>query len=147
MTQVPNIDLAQQLVDEVAKLIPEYLNDPIDRDMSGNGNAAVTVIAPDGRFVGRIFGTDAGKGQETGAERPGAAHIERAGGAAEVANVEVAQRFQPRSPDREVLKAHGRDPSTRGGGGQGGRRFLRRGMHRARFTFDAAGGRGSTRGP
>ncbi len=63
MTQVASPDLAQQLVDEVAKLIPEYLHDPVDREMSGNGNVAVTVIAPDGRFVGRIFGDDAAKGR------------------------------------------------------------------------------------
>lgn len=63
MTQIPCSDLAQQLVDEVARLVPEYLADPIDRDMSGNGNVAVTVIAPDGRFVGRIFGTDMAKGR------------------------------------------------------------------------------------
>jgi glc operon protein GlcG len=55
--------LAEQLVDEVAKLIPEYLQDPIDREMSGNGNVAVSVIAPDGRFVGRIFGSDRAKGR------------------------------------------------------------------------------------
>ncbi len=63
MSPIASPDLAQQLVDEVAKLVPEYLNDPIDREMSGNGNAAVSVIAPDGRFVGRIFGTDPGKGR------------------------------------------------------------------------------------
>ena len=58
-----SIILAEQLVDEVAKLVPEYLQDPIDRDMSGNGNVAVSVIAPDGRFVGRIFGDDMAKGR------------------------------------------------------------------------------------
>ena len=63
MTNPNGIDLAQQLVDEVARLLPEYLRDPVDREMSGNGNAAVCVIAPDGRFVGRIFGTDTGKGR------------------------------------------------------------------------------------
>ncbi len=63
MTQTPCSDLAQQLVDEVVKLVPEYLGDPIDRDMSGNGNVAVAVIAPDGRFVGRILGSDMAKGR------------------------------------------------------------------------------------
>ena len=63
MTQPPDSALAQQLVDEVGKLIPEYLQDPVDREMSGNGNVAVTVIAPDGGFVGRIFGTDLAKGR------------------------------------------------------------------------------------
>ena len=55
--------LAQRLVDEVARLVPEYLEDPVDREMSGNGNAAVCIIAPGGEFVGRIFGRDPGKGR------------------------------------------------------------------------------------
>ncbi|MFT3829459.1 MAG: hypothetical protein QM691_07090 [Opitutaceae bacterium] len=55
--------LAQQLVDAVAKLVPEYLREPIDREMSANGNVAFCVILPDGGFVGRIFGDDAGKGR------------------------------------------------------------------------------------
>ncbi len=63
MTNLSGIDLAQQLVDEVARLVPEFLQDPVDREWSGNGNAAVCVIAPDGQFVGRIFGEDAGKGR------------------------------------------------------------------------------------
>ena len=63
MSASSSIILAEQLVDEVAKLVPEYLQDPIDRDMSGNGNVAVSVIAPDGRFVGRIFGDDMAKGR------------------------------------------------------------------------------------
>ncbi len=63
MTPRSDLDLAQQLVAEVARLLPSYLVDPVDREMSGNGNAAVCVIAPDGRFMGRIFGTDAGKGR------------------------------------------------------------------------------------
>jgi len=63
MCNIPNPDSAALLVDEVAKLMPEFLQDPIDRDMSGNGNAAFCVIAPDGRISGRIFGTDAAKGR------------------------------------------------------------------------------------
>ncbi|HLP09617.1 MAG TPA: hypothetical protein VK178_15750 [Opitutaceae bacterium] len=55
--------LAQQLVDEIAKLISEYLRDPIDREMSAGGNAACCVIAPDGGFVGRLFGDNASKGR------------------------------------------------------------------------------------
>ena len=63
MSDTPSTFLAEQLVDEVAKLVPEYLQDPIDRDMSGNGNVAISVIAPDGRFGGRIFGNDMAKGR------------------------------------------------------------------------------------
>lgn len=63
MTNSSGIALAQQLVDEVARLVPEFLLDPVDREWSANGNAAVCVIAPDGQFVGRIFGDDPGKGR------------------------------------------------------------------------------------
>ena len=52
--------VAQQLVDEIGKLMPKYLEDPIDRDMS-RGNAAVCVIDPTGRVHGQIFGTDKAK--------------------------------------------------------------------------------------
>lgn len=63
MSHLPSATLTEQLVAEVAKLMPEYLQDPIDANMSGNGNAAFCVIAPDGNFIGRIFGDDAGKGR------------------------------------------------------------------------------------
>lgn len=53
---------AQLLVDEVERLLPEFLRDPIDRDMS-RGNAAVCAIDPSGRFHGRIFGDDKAKGR------------------------------------------------------------------------------------
>ena len=55
-------EIAQQLVEEVSRLLPEYLQDPIDREMSG-GNAAVCVIDEEGRVAGRIFGSDQGKGR------------------------------------------------------------------------------------
>lgn len=52
----------KQLVDEIEKLIPLFLEDPIDREQS-KGNAAVLVIEPSGRTHGRIFGTDRDKGR------------------------------------------------------------------------------------
>ena len=63
MCTIPSPTLIEQLVTEVANLIPIFLQDPIDAAMSGNGNAAFCVIAPDGAFTGRIFGTNAGKGR------------------------------------------------------------------------------------
>lgn len=54
--------LAQQLIDEVARLLPSYLEDPIDREMS-RGNAAFVAIDPTGRYHGRIFGEDKAKGR------------------------------------------------------------------------------------
>jgi glc operon protein GlcG len=53
---------AAAIVEAVARLMPEFLQDPVDREMS-KGNAAVCVIEPDGRFVGRIFGEDRAKGR------------------------------------------------------------------------------------
>jgi len=55
--------IADQLVEEVAKLIPEFLQDPIDREMSKGGNAAFAVIDTTGAVRGRIFGNDRAKGR------------------------------------------------------------------------------------
>lgn len=52
--------VAEMLVDEVARLVPAFLEDPVDRKMS-NGNAAVCVIDEKGRIGGRIFGSDKGR--------------------------------------------------------------------------------------
>jgi hypothetical protein len=54
--------LAEQLVDEIAKLVPVFLQDPIDGEKS-KGNAAVLVIDAEGRTFGRIFGTDKDRGR------------------------------------------------------------------------------------
>lgn len=53
---------AQLIVEEVARLLPAFLEDPVDREMS-HGNAAVCVIDPTGRVFGRIFGPDVAKGR------------------------------------------------------------------------------------
>ena len=53
-------NISEQLVEEVAKLFPEFLKDPIDFAMS-QGNAAFCVIDEAGRIHGRIFGTDKAK--------------------------------------------------------------------------------------
>ncbi len=54
---------AAQLVDEIEKLMPEFLSDPIEGERS-RGNAAVLVIEPSGDTHGRIFGTDPDKGRQ-----------------------------------------------------------------------------------
>ena len=54
--------LAQQLVDEVTKMLPEFLQDPVDFEIS-KGNVAVCIIAPDGSTCGRIFGGDKSRGR------------------------------------------------------------------------------------
>ena len=51
-----------RLVEEVAKLVPVFLEDPIDGERSG-GNAAVCVIEAAGGVQGKIFGTDKGRGR------------------------------------------------------------------------------------
>ncbi len=54
--------IAERLVEEVARLFPEFLRDPVDHEMS-KGNAAVCVIDATGQFHGRIFGDDRGRGR------------------------------------------------------------------------------------
>ena len=51
-----------RLIDEVARLFPLFLEDPIDREHS-QGTAAVAVIEPDGRIHGQIFGQDKVRGR------------------------------------------------------------------------------------
>lgn len=53
---------ADLLVAEVIRLFPEFMQDPVDSAQC-RGNAAVVVIAPDGRVVGHIFGTERERGQ------------------------------------------------------------------------------------
>jgi hypothetical protein len=63
MTMPDSPAIAAQLVEEVAKLIPEFLRDPADREMSKGGNAAFAVIDTAGGVHGRIFGNDKAKGR------------------------------------------------------------------------------------
>jgi len=60
MSPISQKSIAEQLVDEVARLVPSFLEDPIDREMS-KGNAAIAVIDPAGQIHGRIFGSDKAK--------------------------------------------------------------------------------------
>ncbi len=50
------------LIDEISRLFPSFLEDPIDREHS-QGTAAVAVIEPCGRIHGQIFGNDKGRGR------------------------------------------------------------------------------------
>ena len=50
------------LVDEIERLLPAFLADPIDGPQS-KGNAAFLVIDPSGRTFGRIFGPDPDRGR------------------------------------------------------------------------------------
>ena len=54
--------MAAALAEEVERLLPEFLQDPIDREKYANG-VAVVVIDQCGRIHGRIFGEDKGRGR------------------------------------------------------------------------------------
>jgi uncharacterized protein GlcG (DUF336 family) len=47
--------ISVQFIDEVARLFPSYVTNPLDTQWN-HGNAAVVVIEPDGTFHGKIFG-------------------------------------------------------------------------------------------
>ena len=51
-----------QLIDEVARLFPVFLEDPVEREFS-QGVGAVAVIEPNGRIHGQIFGNDKVRGR------------------------------------------------------------------------------------
>lgn len=54
--------MAANLIGEVGRLLPAFLEDPIDRKMYANG-AAVCVIDGGGRLHGQIFGDDKVRGR------------------------------------------------------------------------------------
>ncbi len=62
MNSDPAPSPAALLVEEIARLLPSFLKDPVDWEMS-KGNAAVCVIDPAGKIYGRIFGEDKAKGR------------------------------------------------------------------------------------
>lgn len=47
----------EKLINTVEKLIPEFMENPADRNVS-NGNAAVCIIDDKGNIYGKLFGTD-----------------------------------------------------------------------------------------
>ena len=47
----------EKIIETVESLIPEFLNNPADRNVS-NGNAAICIIDNKGKIYGRLFGTD-----------------------------------------------------------------------------------------
>jgi len=60
MTAPDATAIADQLLEEIALLVPQYLADPVDLQMS-QGNAAAAVLTPAGVLRGRIFGDDKGR--------------------------------------------------------------------------------------
>ncbi len=52
-----------QLIEEVIRLYPSYVTDPLDTQWN-HGNAAAVAIEPDGSFHGHIFGDDREIGQK-----------------------------------------------------------------------------------
>jgi glc operon protein GlcG len=55
--------LSTRLIDEVIRLYPSYITDPLDVQWH-HGNAAAVAIEADGRFHGQIFGKDKDLGQK-----------------------------------------------------------------------------------
>ncbi len=49
--------IANQIINAIAKLLPEYLADPADRN-TANGNLGVCIIDAAGRIQGAMFGPD-----------------------------------------------------------------------------------------
>jgi glc operon protein GlcG len=52
----------QRLIEEVIRLYPEYILDPLDVQWN-HGNAAVVALEPDGAFCGHVFGDSKETGQ------------------------------------------------------------------------------------
>jgi uncharacterized protein GlcG (DUF336 family) len=57
MTPAQISEAAERLITEVARLIPECMENPADRDNS-NGNVTLFIVAETGQFFGRMFGGD-----------------------------------------------------------------------------------------
>lgn len=53
-----------QLISAVKKLVPEYLENPIDRKISG-GCSSVCIITEEGQIFGKIFGVDKNKARQS----------------------------------------------------------------------------------
>lgn len=62
MTHSPSFDPGAALTEQVRALVPVFLTEKANADMSG-GNAAFVVIGSDGRLSGQVFGTDVGRGR------------------------------------------------------------------------------------
>ena len=62
MSSANPISPAERLIQEVIKLFPSFMADPLDGERC-QGNAAVCAIDPQGGMFGHIFGTDKGKGR------------------------------------------------------------------------------------
>lgn len=51
------------IIEKIGELIPIYMQNEIDRTMSG-GNVAIAIIEEDGKVTGKIFGTNKIRGRE-----------------------------------------------------------------------------------
>jgi len=49
--------LIEKIIDSVEQLIPEYMANPADGNIS-NGNTAICIITEDGKLFGKMFGLD-----------------------------------------------------------------------------------------
>ena len=58
-----NQEIISQLIAEIEKLIPVYMQNEEDRVLN-NGNVAICIIDNEGMIYGKIFGTDRIKGRD-----------------------------------------------------------------------------------
>jgi glc operon protein GlcG len=47
----------EKLIEQIEKLVPEYMQNPIDKDIS-KGVCSVCIIDEDGKIYGKVFGSD-----------------------------------------------------------------------------------------
>jgi hypothetical protein len=64
ISMMENSILIQKIINAVERLIPEYLENPIDRNIS-NGGTAICIITQDGQIFGRYFGENKIRCRET----------------------------------------------------------------------------------
>jgi glc operon protein GlcG len=56
--------IISKIMMEIGALIPEYMNNPVDKSIS-DGNVAVCFVAKEGNILGKMFGTDKNRSRQS----------------------------------------------------------------------------------
>lgn len=56
--------IISKIMMEIGALIPEYMNNPVDKSIS-NGNVAVCFVDKEGNVFGKMFGTDKNRSRQS----------------------------------------------------------------------------------
>ena len=64
MKNLDNQSIINQLIETIEELIPEFINDPIDKNIA-NGNVAICIIDELGNIYGKLFGDNKLRSRET----------------------------------------------------------------------------------